>query len=83
MLYGIITVAAQQMSAAIVRTIATAEWPRETMLLNISSLWKTRLKPRGGGEMTALSQSCVGVAGLYLAGRYRDLAAEAQKRCCG
>lgn len=48
MLYGIITVAAQQMSAAIVRTNATAEWPRETMLLNISSLWKTRLKPGGG-----------------------------------
>lgn len=52
MLYGIITVAAQQMSAAIFRTNATVEWPRETMLLNISSLWKTRLKPGGEDDST-------------------------------
>lgn len=45
MLYGIITVATQQMSAAIFGTNATAEWPYETMLLNISSRWKTILKP--------------------------------------
>lgn len=48
MFYGIITVATQQMSTAIFRTNATVEWPRETMLLNISSLCKALLKPGGG-----------------------------------
>lgn len=51
MFYGIITVATQQMSTAIFRTNATVEWPCETMLLNISSLWKkSHIKARVGGK---------------------------------